>query len=476
MIKKLVLIFAAILSLITIAACSEDEALKLPDLEGKSKQEVVNIFSGLGIVGTFEDVPNVDIQEGYFVSYGSGFEVDQVVEPGAQVTVNFALFANILPDLEGMTQSQIYSSFTKFPSLIVEIQSIETNDVEAGLFVEYGSNLNAGDIVNNNTVVIVYIATEEPDTGLFISKYFEGSDNSKMVELYNATDEAIDLTDYNLTIFNRVAGQTVTTSVPLTGSIAALSTYIIANPESKADMLLLADMESADLVYTGRQTIAITHKGGRHVDMFGDPTSGLLFANERTFVRHQIVEEANDTFDIKEWGIYALDNYEMFGSHPVAYPEFFVFDPAFLLLDYYTQPSGVVKVDFISNNDGDTAQFQPGFMVNDRVRFVGIDTPETGSGQIATDATNFVYNLLNNATNVYIQQDPASGIKDTYDRYLGLIWADDYLVNYEVVKYGYSQNNYSDDQQRIVLNGVSLHQWFLNAEEYAKENKLGMWR
>ena len=276
MIKKIILVFVAILTLLTIAACSEDEALKLPDLEGKSKQEVVNIFSGLGIVGTFEDVPNVDIQEGYFVSYGSGFEVDQVVEPGAQVTVNFALFANILPNLEGMTQSQIYSSFTKFPSLIVEIQSIETNDVEAGLFVEYGSNLNAGDIVNNNTVVIVYIATEEPDTGLFISKYFEGSDNSKMVELYNATDEAIDLTDYNLTIFNRVAGQTVTTSVPLTGSITALSTYIIANPESKADMLLLADMESADLVYTGRQAIAITHKGGRHIDIFGDPTSGIL--------------------------------------------------------------------------------------------------------------------------------------------------------------------------------------------------------
>ena len=86
------------------------------------------------------------------------------------------------------------------------------------------------------------------------------------------------------------------------------------------------------------------------------------------------------------------------------------FDPAFLLLDYYTQPSGVVKVDFISNNDGDTAQFQPGFRNNDRVRFVGIDTPETGSGQLATDATNFVYNLLNNATNVYIQHDPSSGI------------------------------------------------------------------
>ncbi len=475
MIKKLVLIFVAVLSLLTIAACTEDDSLKLPDLTGKSKQEVANIFSGLGIVGSFEDVPNIDITDGYFVSYGEGFEVDQVVEPGSQVTVNFAEFANILPDLTGKTQSQIYSSFSKFPTLIVEIQTIETNDVEEGLFVEYGDNLEAGQIVNDNTVIVVFVATELPEIGLFISKYFEGSDNSKMVELYNATDEIIDLTNYSLTIFNRVAGQTLTTNIPLTGQINAKSTFIIANPESNAEMLLIADMESSELVYTGRQAIAITHRDGKHTDVFGDPTSGLLFSNERTFVRHAFIDEANPAFDIKEWGIYALDNYEMFGSHPVAYPESFVFDPAFLLLDYYTQPSGVVKVDFVSNNDGDTAQFTPGFMVNDRVRFVGIDAQETGTGQLAIDATNLVYNLLNNATNVYIQQDPASGIKDTYDRYLGLIWADDILVNYEVVRHGYSQNNYSDEQQRIILNGVSLDQWFKNAEEYAKDNKLGMW-
>lgn len=476
MIKKIVLVFVAILTLLTVAACKEDEALKLPDLNGKSKQEVVNIFSGLGITGVFEDVPNVDVQEGYFVSYGEGFSVGQEFEAGDEVVVNFAEFANILPNLTGRTQSQVYSSFTKFPTLVVEVLTMETNDVAEGLFVTYGDDLEAGDIVSDYTVVTVYVATEVPNTGLIISKYFEGSTDSKMVELYNTTDESIDLSSFSLTIFNRVAGQTVTSSIPLTGELDAKETFIIANPESDAAMLLLADMESADLVYTGRQAIALTHKGGTHTDVFGDPTSGLLFSNERTFVRHIFVDEANPTFDIKEWGIYALDNYEMFGSHPVEYPDSFVLEDRYFLLDYYTQPGGIVKVDFVSNNDGDTAQFTPGFLVNDRVRFVGIDTPETGTGQLATDATNFVRNLLENATNVYIQQDPASGIKDTYDRYLGLIWADDILVNYEVVKYGYSQNNYSDTQFRLVFNGVSLDQWFKNAEEYAKENNLGMWR
>ena len=106
-----------------------------------------------------------------------------MVEPGTQVTVNFAVFANILPDLTGKTQSQIYAAkFQKLPDVIVEIQTIETNDVEEGLFVEYGNNRQAGDIVNDNTVVTVYIAEELiiPETGLIISKYpYEGQMNLK---------------------------------------------------------------------------------------------------------------------------------------------------------------------------------------------------------------------------------------------------------------------------------------------------------
>lgn len=477
MIKKLVLIFVAILSLITIAACSEDEALKLPDLNGKSKQEVVNIFSGLGIVGTFEDVPNVDIQEGYFVSYGSGFEADQVVEPGTQVTVNFAVFANILPDLTGKTQSQIYAAFQKLPDVIVEIQTIETNDVEEGLFVEYGNNRQAGDIVNDNTVVTVYIAEELiiPETGLIISKYYEGSDESKMIELYNTTDAAIDLSNFTVTVYRRVATDTLTRTVELSGSLAAGETFIIANPESKAEILALADMTSAELVFGGREAIALTYYNGVDTDVFGTIGSGLLYANERTFVRHTFIEEATNTFNLSDWGVYAMDNYDMFGSHPVAYPETFTLEAIYKALDYYTEAGGVVEVEFIFNNDGDTAYFTPGFEDNDRVRFIGIDTLETGSGDLATNARLYVKGLLENATHVYIQHDPVSGIRDTYKRHLGLVWADDILVNYMVVKMGYSQNNYADETQALVFNGISLDQWFKNAESYAKANNLGMW-
>lgn len=476
MIKKTILILLALVSMLTLAACKTDEEFVLPDLTGKSKQEVVNIFSDLGLKSSFEDVINVDITEGYFVSYGDGKEAGQEYEPGATITVNFALFANVLPDLTGKTQAQIYSSLSKL-NVIVEIQNIETNDVEPGIFVEYGDQLAVGDILADDAVVLVYIAEELiiPELGLIISKYFEGSDESKMIELYNTTDAAIDLSNFMLTIYKRVATSTTEVEIQLTGSVDSHETFIIVNPNSRAEVLALADMTSEDLSFNGREAIALTYYNGVDTDVLGTVGSGLTYANDKTFVRDMSVVQGDTTFDIADWGIYAVNNYSMFGTHPVSYPDSFTLEAEYLALDYFTQAGGVVEVEFIYNNDGDTAYFTPGFEGNDRVRFIGIDTLETGSGNLAANAQQYVAGLLDNASTVYIQHDPTSGIRETYGRHLGLVWADDILVNYMVVKMGYSQNNYSDEDQQLVFNGISLDQWFKNAESYAKANNLGMW-
>lgn len=471
MFKKTVLILVAILSIFTIVACTKDNDLKLPDLSGKTKQEVVAIFSNLGILGEFDDVANIDIPEGRFVSYGQGFAVDQVVKAGDKIAVNFAYFANVLPDLTGKTQAQIYSSLARI-NVIVEIQLVKVSGAEPGYFVEYDNQLKAGDIVNDDTVVVANVAAE---IGLIISKYFEGSDESKMIELYNSTNKAIDLTNFKLIIYRKATASTTEIEIQLAGSIASQGTFIIANPNSRAEVLALADMTSANLSFNGREAIALIYNNSVDIDVLGTIGGGILYANDRTLVRDISVTEGNTTFNISKWGTYVLDNFSMFGSHPVAYPTEFLLGTQYLTLDYFTEKGGVVKVNFVSNNDGDTAQFTPGFMNNDRVRFVGIDTTETGSGTLATQAKNYVNSLLENATDVYIQNDPTTGIRETYGRHLGLVWADGVLVNYMVVKMGYSQNNYADDQQRLVFNGISLDQWFKNAESYAKENKLGMW-
>ena len=114
-----------------------------------------------------------------------------------------------------------------------------------------------------------------------------------MIELYNTTDAAIDLSNFTVTVYRRVATDTLTRTVELSGSLAAGETFIIANPESKAEILALADMTSAELVFGGREAIALTYYNGVDTDVFGTIGSGLLYANERTFVRHTFIEEGN---------------------------------------------------------------------------------------------------------------------------------------------------------------------------------------
>ena len=233
-----------------------------------------------------------------------------------------------------------------------------------------------------------------PELGLIISKYFEGTDETKIIELYNTTNASINLANFSLTIYKRVFTETVKTTIPLTGIIDSHETFIVAGPYSQAVIIALADMTSSDLIYDGKEAIALTYYNDVDTDVLGVIGSGLTYANNRTLVRDISVTEATTNFDIKLWGTYVVDNFSMFGSHPVAYPTEFLLGTQYLTLDYFTEKGGVAKVEFIYNNDGDTAYFIPGFEGNDRVRFVGIDTTETGSGTLATQAKKLCDKLI----------------------------------------------------------------------------------
>ncbi|QWB99422.1 extracellular solute-binding protein [Mycoplasmatota bacterium] len=161
-------------------------------------------------------------------------------------------------------------------------------------------------------------------------------------------------------------------------------------------------------------------------------------------------------------------------------------------------------------HDGDTAAFTPGFLGGERVRFLGVNTPET-SPTVAPDgpepwgleATAYTKTILEYADNnnlpIYIQSDPDLGYTEGYGRHLGLVWVDlgsnvllidvldsnenilfteeltgVILLNYLLVKNGFSSNLYSTDST-IEINNRLINKWFDLAEYYAKTNKLGIY-
>jgi hypothetical protein len=63
-------------------------------------------------------------------------------------------------------------------------------------------------------------------TDLFISEYIEGSYNNKAIELYNPTNETIDLSKYSLSRWSN--GQTTPLNTILSGTIASNDAFVIA--------------------------------------------------------------------------------------------------------------------------------------------------------------------------------------------------------------------------------------------------------
>jgi len=476
MIKKLMMLSILLLSIAFISSCRPliEEAIILPDLTGMNEEQAIAELSKYKLIVSSSTIINNDVREGRFISYNNDYEAGDIVNLFTSIIVYFAIHANQLPDLTGMNTVQILTELAKI-DVVVEIQTIFTNDIADGLFVDYGNRLDVGDILDDGDEVIVYVAAPliTVNRGLMISKYLEGSLYNRSIELFNISEETIDLSLYHLSLYLD-GSSSINYTINMTGLLEPGETFIISYPNSDLSILEKSDLLSESLLFNGNDTVTLDYYNNETVDAIGTIGWGLFYLDDQTLVRKPTVSAPNSLFSIDEWDSYTKDYIVLFGSHPVTYSTTFTFDTSFLALPF-TEPGGMIEVDYYSIYDGDTAYFTPGFLGENRVRFIGIDAPEMGSGTLAIQARDYARNRLSTATTIYLQHEPTSGNVDTYGRYLALIWVDGALLNYEMVLNGYSQNNYQDSTMALIFNGIPLSRWMTNAENYAKSHNLGVW-
>jgi len=87
-----------------------------------------------------------------------------------------------------------------------------------------------------------------------------------------------------------------------------------------------------------------------------------------------------------------------------------------------TTPKGAcIPAKFIDNYDGYTitVHIMGWPWLEERVRLIGVDTPEKGEGKAAVRATRFTRNTLANKT-VYLEFD--TRLRDKYNRLLAYVW------------------------------------------------------
>jgi uncharacterized protein len=105
-------------------------------------------------------------------------------------------------------------------------------------------------------------------SNLLISEYIEGSGDNKALEIFNGTEDFINLGSY--TIERYTNGSTTSVSIPLDAvDLQAGETWVLANPQAEAALLALADQTNGNLNFNGDDALVLVFAGTQVVDSFG---------------------------------------------------------------------------------------------------------------------------------------------------------------------------------------------------------------
>ncbi len=163
-----------------------------------------------------------------------------------------------------------------------------------------------------------------PCSDLFFSEYIEGTNNNKVLEIYNPTTSPINLTNYKVWIsFN---GGTTTSSVYLQGILNPDSVYVLANTSASAPVLALADQLSGALDFNGDDAVALIDTSSDDtLDIIGvigfDPGAfwvvGSGSTQLHTLTRIASVNSGQHDWVIgaTEWNVFPSNDFTQLGSH-----------------------------------------------------------------------------------------------------------------------------------------------------------------
>ena len=156
-------------------------------------------------------------------------------------------------------------------------------------------------------------------TELFISEYIEGSSNNKAIEIFNGTGAPVDLAagGYVLRRYDN-GSSSIGATIGLTGTVASMDVFVVANPSANATILAQADATSGSMTHNGNDAIALA-RNGTNIDVVGTIGSSDVFGENVTKVRTNTVLRGNTTYTAAEWVNYASDTTSYLGSHTAGF-------------------------------------------------------------------------------------------------------------------------------------------------------------
>jgi len=227
--------------------------------------------------------------------------------------------------------------------------SATADELATGLVIQYGFQVVGDNVCSDSTtdygsVVITAAPVVTTPPNIFFSEYAEGTSNNKYLEIYNATDEAVDLTQFAFPSVSNDQGAANTydfwNEFPEGASVAAGDVYVIGHPsaddaiaaESDHTFTYLSNGDDAfALVFGTADDYQMVDTVGQNFqdDDYADPGSAWDVAGvedatkDHTLVRKSSVTSGNTdwaasagtTAEDSEWVVLDLEDWTNLGSH-----------------------------------------------------------------------------------------------------------------------------------------------------------------
>lgn len=462
---------------LTITVLISKNTYDLPDLTGKDVTNIEDELDTLGVSYELNYVYDASITENYlFIAYDD-YTAGQSFPAGETLIVNVSYDGYFLPDITGLTKVEAaelleYEFIENYAFEYVVDDSMPEDEVAGYALYEAGDPA-----YEDETIIINLYKNTFTDNAysLFFSKYLEGDNSDNALEIYNPTDETVDLSEYHVAIFLNGSYE-ASIIVTLDGMLAPQETYLLVSSGTSTTLKDKADKTSNRLSFDGNDTIQLRYNNDTYIDTIYDLGNKLFIMENELFIRDENTVKGNRDYTYNEWVAFIPSYFEPFGTFPNEIPESFTISDEYLNNQIGLDTvSGMQQVEPATINDGDTIAFTPGYLGDSRVRFLGVDTPETypNVDPWGLEAKAFTTNIINNGSVFYLQSDPDLGFTETYGRTLAYVWVDGVMLNYELVKNGFSYN-YLDSESKLVFENRYLFRWFEDAETYARENELGI--
>jgi len=166
---------------------------------------------------------------------------------------------------------------------------------------------------------------QTPD--LLLTEYVEGSGNNKALEVFNGTEDVINLGGYSIEQYTN--GSTISVSIALDAvDLYPGDVFVVANPLADPPLLATASQTSADINFNGDDALVLTFGGGTIIDSFGvvgeDPGS-YWSCTEGNTANHTLRRLSSicegdtvtdDVFDpCDQWSFVPVDVFSGLGAH-----------------------------------------------------------------------------------------------------------------------------------------------------------------